>query len=95
MDSSAAGRLRRITTSVGLVSGFPIQDTVDKLVNLQASTRDSLTTKTKNLNDQKTEVFKLETMLVGLQFTTNRLGSSSLFNQPDYQAGVVEAWLDL
>ncbi len=71
----------RITSSVGLISGIPIQDTVDKLMALQSAGRDKAVASGKVLTNQKTELLKLETLLVGLQFTSNRLTTSTLFQQ--------------
>lgn len=71
----------RITTSVGLISGFPIQETVDKLIALQGRPRDLLVQNTKKLEAQKTAVSQLTALLIGVQFAARRLASATLYNQ--------------
>ena len=68
-----------ISSSVGLLSGFPIQDTVDKLVKLQAAPRDSLAAADKRLQQKQAAYTKLTALVLGLQFSTNRLATSSLY----------------
>lgn len=73
--------MARISSSIGLTTGLDIQNTVDQLVKIQSGRRDALVSRTNALSTQKTEVIKLETLLIGLQFTTNRLATSSLYQQ--------------
>jgi len=70
-----------ISSGIGLVTGTNISDTVSKLVSLQSASRDALVNANKALNAQQTAVTSLEALLVGLQFTTNRLSASTLYSQ--------------
>jgi flagellar hook-associated protein 2 len=70
----------RITSSVGLASGVPIADTVDKLVALQTGPRDQLTASVKKQTAQQTAVTDILARLVALQLTADQLGNASTFN---------------
>ena len=71
----------RITSSVGLISGIPIQSTVDQLIALQAKPRDLL----KNLNDTLSQeqfaVTDLSARLISLRLSSQKLGLDSFFDQ--------------
>lgn len=71
----------RITTSVGLSTGFPIVDTVDKLIAVEGRQRDQLTAQSQKLTNQKNAYTQLTALAVGLQLTAVRLASASLYNQ--------------
>src|SRR5690606_27975883 len=69
----------RITTNVGLISGVPITETVDKLIALQARGRDQVVSRTQSLGKQQVAVTELSALLLALEFTTNNLGRADLF----------------
>ncbi|MFO0791471.1 MAG: flagellar filament capping protein FliD [Pirellulales bacterium] len=69
-----------IQSSTGIITGIPIQDTVDKLMALAAQPKDTLTSRTKTLDVQRQAVTQLNALLVAFQFETNQLGSASLFD---------------
>lgn len=69
-----------IQSSTGIVTGIPIQDTVDKLMALAAQPKDTLTSRTKTLESQRVAVTQLTSLLVAFQFETTNLGSESLFD---------------
>jgi flagellar hook-associated protein 2 len=71
----------RISTNIGLITGFPITETVDKLVSLEARSRDLLVAKNKTIESQKNAVTQLTALLISLQFTTNKLTTASLYQQ--------------
>ena len=71
----------RITTNIGLITGFPIKDTVDQLVQLQAIPRDNLIDRNKNLVSQQTALTDMTAILISLQLNTVELGKTDLFNQ--------------
>ena len=71
----------RITSNLGLVTGLDITGTVDKLIALQARSRDALVTRNKALDQQKNAVAQLTASLIALQLTTNRFATSTLFDQ--------------
>ena len=69
-----------ITASTGLITGIPIQDTVDKLMTLAAKPKDNLTARTQTLQSEKLAVQQLTSLLVAFQFESNQLGNDSVFN---------------
>jgi flagellar hook-associated protein 2 len=71
----------RITSSVGLATGFPIQETVDKLIALQARRRDLLVNQNKKIDGQRTAITTLTAQLVAIQIQIKRLASPSVFTQ--------------
>ncbi|QDV23681.1 flagellar filament capping protein FliD [Aureliella helgolandensis] len=70
----------RIQSSVGLVTGVAIDDTVDQLMGLNAVPRDRLVSRTTQLQQEQTAVTELMTQIVGLQLSTDRLGQDSLYS---------------
>jgi flagellar hook-associated protein 2 len=71
----------RVTSSVGLSSGFPIVDTVNQLMAVSARPREQLEAQSKVITNQKNAYNQLTALTVGLQLTATRLGSASLYNQ--------------
>ncbi|QDT67770.1 Flagellar hook-associated protein 2 [Planctomycetes bacterium MalM25] len=69
-----------ISTSAGLVSGIPIQDTVDQLMALSARPRDLLINRTGGLQAERTAVDRLSSLVLGFQFSLNSLSSASAFS---------------
>lgn len=81
----------RISTNVGLASGFPIQETVDKLVTLHAGPRNQLQAKNKKLQDEQVAFTSLTAMLIALQSTTNRLSSATLYESRTASSSLPDA----
>ncbi|MEX2093498.1 MAG: flagellar cap protein FliD N-terminal domain-containing protein, partial [Pirellulales bacterium] len=71
--------MSRIQSSVGLITGIPIEETVTKLMALAARPRDLLNTRTEGLKSEQLAVTKLTSLVLALQFETNKLSSASLF----------------
>lgn len=71
--------MSRIQSSVGLITGIPIEETVTKLMALAARPRDLLNTRTQGLKSEQLAVTKLTSLVLALQFETNKLSSASLF----------------
>jgi flagellar hook-associated protein 2 len=69
-----------ITASTGLITGIPIQDTVDKLMTIASKPKDDLTARTQTLQSQKLAVQQLTSLLLAFQFDTNQLGKDDVFN---------------
>lgn len=72
--------MSRIQSSTGLITGIPIQDTVDKLMVVAAQSKNNLTNRTKSLQSEKLAVTQLTSLLVAFQFETNQLSTDSLFD---------------
>jgi flagellar hook-associated protein 2 len=70
----------QIQSSVGLVTGVPIQDTVDKLMSLNSLPRNRLANRTKTLSAEQAAVTTLTSLVIGVQLTTDRLGQASLYS---------------
>src|SRR5437762_10798795 len=69
----------RIQSSVGLVTGIPIQDTVDKLIAIEGAPRDALTARQKDLQAQQAAVTQLTALTLGVQIAAKRLEKTDLF----------------
>ena len=69
----------RIQATVGLVTGLPIEETVNKLIAIQARPRDLLAQRTRRLEDQRLAITQLTANLIALQVTTTRLAAASLY----------------
>lgn len=73
--------MARIQSSVGIVSGIPIKDTVDQLVALQGLARDRLVSRNKVLGAQQAALTDLTALTLGVQFAIRRLKTTDLFGQ--------------
>lgn len=71
--------MSRIQSSVGLITGIPIEETVNKLMQLASQPKDTLTARTKDLQNQKLAITQLTSLLVAFQFETKQLGKETLF----------------
>ena len=74
-----------IQASTGLISGVPIQDTVDKLMALAAQPRDRLNSLNTSLKNRQVAVGQLTALVIGVQLSTDQLGKSTLFTQTKVQ----------
>jgi flagellar hook-associated protein 2 len=70
-----------ITSNIGLISGINYQDLVNKLIQVQSGPVDQQTANNKTADTQRTAITQLEALMLSLQFNTNKLGTSSLYNQ--------------
>ncbi len=70
----------RIQSSVGLVTGVAIEDTVNQLIQLSSLSRDRLVSRTDLLQREQVAVAELTAVVVGVQLSTDRLGQASLFS---------------
>ncbi len=71
----------RLTSSVGLVTGIPITETVDQLLSLSARPRDILIQRTQLLQQEQVAVTELTASVIGAQFALRSLGNASLFDR--------------
>jgi len=71
----------RIQSSVGLTTGVQIADTVDQLVSISARPRDLLLDRTGRLRAQQVAVTELTALIIGVQFSINKLGTDELFDR--------------
>lgn len=71
--------MARISSSVGLVTGLNIQDTVKQLMAIAARPRDMLKSRTDALKQEQLAFDTLGSKLLSFQFSANKLKSSSVF----------------
>lgn len=71
----------RIQSTTGLITGLPIQDTVDKLMAVQARPRDALMARQKVLGAEQAAVTDLMALVLGVQFATRRLANAEVIGQ--------------
>ena len=71
--------MTRIQSSVGLVSGIPIEETVNKLIAVAARPRDTLTARNRLLEAESVAIDQLASLVLGLQFDANKLKLASLY----------------
>src|SRR5256885_7601166 len=69
-----------ITPTTGLITGLPIQDTVDKLIAIAAKPKDDLTARNKLLQGEQLAVTKLSSLVSAFQFEVNQLQSGNSFD---------------
>ena len=73
--------MSRIQSSVGLITGVPITDTVDQLIAISARPRDMLTERTKLLQAQQAAVTEITALVVSTELAVQRLGDTTLFHR--------------
>ncbi len=71
----------RIQTNVGLISGLPIGDTVDKLMALESRPRDMLVQRNDALKQEQSAITQLAALLVSMQYVAKNLGKPDLYVQ--------------
>ncbi len=67
----------RIQSNVGLITGIPITDTIDQLIQVSAAPRDRLATRTQELQQQRVAVDTLSSRVLSLKFELNKLNVST------------------
>jgi flagellar hook-associated protein 2 len=80
----------RIQTSIGLMSGIPIVDTVDKLVAIARRPRDLLAAQNQTFQQQSSAITELAALLATVQFAARNLGKSDLYTRRSAQASPAE-----
>jgi flagellar hook-associated protein 2 len=72
--------MSRIQSSIGLVTGIEIEETVNKLMSVAAQPRDTLTRRQQLLQAQQAAVTDLTALTLGVQLSIRRFSSSNLFD---------------
>jgi flagellar hook-associated protein 2 len=72
--------MSRITSSVGLITGIPIEETVKKLMAVAARPRNLIASRNESLTAEKTAVQQLSSLVLALRFEVSQLGQKSLFS---------------
>jgi len=73
----------RITSSVGLITGIPIEETVNKLMELQQRPVQQLVNRTDRLKNEQAALADLTARLLTVQFAFRRLSQESVFEKRD------------
>src|SRR5262245_7583581 len=71
--------MSRISSSVGLITGIPIEETVTKLRKVAAQPRDALNARNEGLKQQQGALDALSARLLSFQFAVNKLKGSTVF----------------
>lgn len=69
----------RITSGVGLISGLNITEIVDQLIDVASVPRDTLESRTTELQNQQLAIGSLSAKLLSIQFNLGKLTSNSLY----------------
>ncbi|TWT37918.1 Flagellar hook-associated protein 2 [Posidoniimonas corsicana] len=70
-----------IQTSVGLISGIPIEETVDQLISVASQPLNRLTSRTEGLLAERTAVDTLATLVLGMQSSLNSFKSVATYSK--------------
>jgi flagellar hook-associated protein 2 len=71
--------MSRITSSIGLITGIPIEETVKKLMEVAARPRDTLKTRNEGLKQQQAALGTLSSRLLAFQFEVNKLKAPTVY----------------
>jgi len=71
----------RIQSSIGVITGMPIMDTVDSLMELAARPRELLMTRNTRLQAEQLALNGLAASLLSVKYITDNLGKAGLFGQ--------------
>jgi len=69
-----------IQPSVGLITGLPIRETVDKLMQVAARPRDLLVARNKSLQEEQVALNSLTALVIAIQLAAKNLAKTSLFD---------------
>lgn len=71
----------RISSSIGLITGTAIDDTVNQLISLSGVPRDRLISRTEQLQQERSAINDLTVLSIGLQLSARSFGSDAAFNR--------------
>lgn len=81
----------RIQTNIGLMSGIPIGDTVDKLIALARRPRDLVVNQNQTFEHQRAAVLELSALLTGVQLAARNLSKGELYTRRAAQSSNPQA----
>ncbi len=70
-----------ITPSVGLITGVPIQDTINKLMQLSARPRETLLQRNSVAQKEQAAIGKLQSLILSLQVSSQQLAKAATFDK--------------
>ena len=71
----------QIQSSIGLITGVPIAETVEQLISISAQPRDNLVQRTGQLQQEQIAVTELTAKVIGVQFAAERLSGETIFDK--------------
>ena len=71
----------RIQSNVGLITGVPIGDTVDKLMQIESKPRDNLQEANKKIDAERSAITELSALLMAVQYPVKNLGKTTIFDK--------------
>ena len=80
-----------IQSSVGLITGIPIQDTVEQLMGISARPRDLLSSRTAALQQEQVAITELTALAVGLDLASAAFGRETLYETTSVASSNSEA----
>jgi flagellar capping protein FliD len=83
--------MSRINSSVGLITGLKIDETVKQLMAVAARPRDILKNRNDALKQEQTALDALGSRLLGFQFATNKLKAASVFTTREVKSSNKDA----
>lgn len=72
--------MSQIQSSVGLITGIPIEDTVNQLMQVAGRPRDTLLARTNELAAERSALDQVGALLLGFRFSATNLSATSLFS---------------
>lgn len=72
--------MSQIQSSVGLITGIPIEDTVNQLMQVAGRPRDTLLARTNELAAERSALDQVGALLLGFRFSATSLSAKSLFS---------------
>ena len=69
----------QITSNIGLITGIPITDTVNQLMQIAARSRDLIVARNKAVQSEGDAVAQLTASTLGVQLAAKRLANPSIF----------------
>lgn len=70
-----------LQSSVGLITGIPIQETVDQLIQISAIPRDRLISRNEQLTQRQTAISELLASVIAVQISSETLAKPSIFQE--------------
>ncbi|XZE52055.1 flagellar filament capping protein FliD [Planctomycetaceae bacterium SH139] len=81
----------RISSSIGLITGTAIDDTVNQLISLSGVPRDRLISRTEQLQQERSAIDSLTVLTIGLQLSARSFGSEASFNRTNVASSNADA----
>ncbi|HJQ78581.1 MAG TPA: flagellar filament capping protein FliD [Lacipirellulaceae bacterium] len=71
--------MTRIQSSVGLITGIPIEETVNKLMAVAARPRELVVNRNKLIESERLAITNLTSLMLAFEFEVNKLSTANLF----------------